>query len=115
MPLRFRVPRRLLAIGLTVLLSGISRAQEPAATIFSLSRVAVSEGRIEKTTPQGFSIARNTFDEVNVRGGILVGFDVAFRQRSDVIAAIKPVYRTATGISYGREYGHFRIPDTRSR
>jgi hypothetical protein len=103
------------ALALALVLSGPARAQE-ASSIFSLSRAAVAAGRVERTTIQGFSIARNTFDEVNVKGGVLIGFDLGFSPwfDSEVITALRPIYRTPAGISYGRDYGRFRVPD-RSR
>jgi hypothetical protein len=61
---------------------------------------------------RGFSIARETFDEVNVKGGVLIGFDLGLNPspNSEIIFALRPVYRTASGTSYGREYGKFTLP-----
>lgn len=108
---------RLPALALAAALLAAARAQEAPPSVFSSARAAVAAGRLGKTPVQGFSIARNTFDEVNVKGGLLVGFDLGLSPwfDSEIITALRPVYRTAAGLTYGREYGKFKVPESRRR
>lgn len=108
--------RLLLGLCALVLLFGATYAQDPPS-VHTAARAAVANGRTDKSKLRGFSIASNHFDETNVKGGILIGFDLGLSPwfDSEVITALRPIYRTESGLSYGRAYGKFTATETRKR
>jgi hypothetical protein len=102
--------RRILSVLFASVICSLASSQEPApGSIFTAARNGVAARRTDRTALLGFGIARNKIDEINVKGGILIGFDVGVRgpAKREIITALRPIYRTASGLSYGRAYGRF--------
>ncbi|MFO0879561.1 MAG: hypothetical protein U0840_19625, partial [Gemmataceae bacterium] len=116
MPLRNRALLPMLGWLLLCLPVG---ADDPAPTIHNATYQAIRKAEIERTPELGRSTGREAFDEVSIKGGILVGFDCGLCQFQDreIIAALRPVYRTPSGLSFGRDYGKLdgKAPDRRPR
>ncbi|MBL8794422.1 MAG: hypothetical protein JNM56_10990 [Planctomycetia bacterium] len=99
------------ALSLAVLLGFVSmlpaqQAQEPAP-IFVAARAAAANKSVNKSKLLGFSISDRPFDELPAQGAVLVGFEVGLEKDSDNVAAVRPIYRTALGETYFKEYGLF--------
>lgn len=97
-----------LVLSVMVVSASFTRGDEPPS-LFALTRKAVEEDRIIRTKQNGFGIAREPFSEVHARGGVLIGFDLGMRTwfDSEIITAVRPVYRTSTGTAVTRDYGSF--------
>lgn len=105
--------RRLLAtpallLGFVALAAG-QAAQEPAP-IFTAARTAAVNKDVIKTKLLGFSSSKKAFDELPAIGAVLIGFDVGLEKQGkdvEIVAALRPIYRTASGETYFNDYGLF--------
>ncbi len=65
--------------------------------------------RFRETNPEGGFIGNIDFREFREDGSILIGFDLNVSNlaqwNTDVLAYLRPIYRTATGEQYGTAYG----------
>lgn len=103
-------PRAAWPVLLVAALTAGVRADPP--DVHSAATSAVADGRVAKSKLVGFSFARDSFEEVNARGGVLVGFDVGVRKSFDreTVTAYRPIYRTASGSeSKGEAFGSFVV------
>jgi hypothetical protein len=89
----------------------LAGAQDAQPSIHAVSYTAVKNGDVERTRLLGWNNEKRTVDESSVKGGVLVGFDcgVSLSFDREVVTALRPVYRTSAGVSYGREYGKFEM------
>jgi len=105
-----RAVHRLLAvpallIGLVSVAAG-QQAREPDP-IFTAARGAAADKSVTKSKLLGFGISDKPFDELPAIGAVLIGFDIGLEKDSDSVAALRPIYRTASGETYFKEYGLF--------
>lgn len=105
-----RVVHRLLAVpallfGLASLAAG-QQAREPDP-IITAARAAAANKSVTKSKLLGFGNSDKPFDELPAMGAVLVGFDVGLEKDNDNVAALRPIYRTASGETYFKEYGLF--------
>jgi hypothetical protein len=78
-------------------------------SIFAAVRSAIAQGQVQKTALVGFTLTKNTFEELPGEGALLVGFDLGLGKftNTEVIYALRPVYRTADGEVSSEEQGLF--------
>jgi hypothetical protein len=104
------VVHRLLAVpalllGLVSVAAG-QQAREPDPILVA-ARAAAANKSVTKSNLLGFGISDKPFDELPAIGAVLVGFDIGLEKDSDNVAALRPIYRTASGETYFKEYGLF--------
>jgi hypothetical protein len=94
-----------LLIGLASLAAG-QQAREPDPIMIA-ARAAAADKSVTKSKLLGFGISDKPFDELPAVGAVLVGFDVGLEKDSETVAALRPIYRTASGETFFKEYGLF--------
>jgi hypothetical protein len=102
----------LAALATAVFLAGSLAAAEPdksPAPIFAAVKTAIAKGEIEQTELRGFTLTKDSFQELPREGALLIGFDLGVGKFLAIenIFALRAVYRTARGeVIYG-EHGLF--------
>jgi hypothetical protein len=83
------------------------RADEPDP-LFAAVQAAVAAGKTHSSAVKGFHDPKGTFIELPA-GKVLIGFDCGIGTFLDLdtVYALRAIYRTADGVSFGRAHGLF--------
>jgi hypothetical protein len=90
-------------------LAPISAADDDTDKFMESIQSAVSGRRTERTSALGFMAEKPNFNDSLPQGGVLVGFECGVGNFGNIetVYALRPIFRTARGVSGGQEHGLF--------
>lgn len=82
--------------------------------MFSFLKNAVKDKRLADVDIRGFTLSQSTYRQVSPDGGVLIGFEVGYRDffGKAVIDSVRPLFKTATGEKKGQWIGRIPIKPT---
>src|SRR5437016_1693256 len=87
-----------------------------SAPTFAEVKAAVDANRLQMTRTLG-GAGKAPFAETSTRPCVLVGFELGLGKffKAEVIYALRPLYRTADGVSRGPDHGLFKTSQDRKK